>query len=298
MTMREEWMATMAHVPPVDWYLGGAEHAVLHLLYARFWQKVLFDAGLVSTEEPFQKLAHQGVILGTDGARMSKSRGNVINPDDLRAKVGADVLRTFVMFLGPMSADKPWQDQGIGGVLRFLDRLWRACVDDSGTVIADSSAPPNDLNRLLHKTIKKVGEDIEEMNFNTAISALMILLNEVYKTNCRSKSVLLPMLQLVAPFAPHVAEELWEKLGQTNGFISNAPWPVFDSALTVDSVISIGVQVNGKVRGVIEIDKDAAEADALAKALELSGVQNAIGGKPIDKLIYKAGRILNLIVKG
>lgn len=295
---------TQKYWMPVDLYVGGPEHSVGHLLYARFWQKVLFDAGLVSTEEPFQKLAHQGVILGTDGARMSKSRGNVINPDDLRAKVGADVLRTFVMFLGPMSADKPWQDQGIGGVQRFLDRLWRACVDENGTVIADNSAVPEELNRLLHKTIKKVGEDIETMNFNTAISALMILLNEVYKTNCRSSAVLKPMLQLVAPFAPHMAEELWEKLGPTAGvspqpttFISNAPWPKFDSALTVDSVVSIGVQVNGKVRGVIEIDKEAAEADAVSKALELSGVQNAVGGKPIDKVIYKAGRILNLIVK-
>ncbi|CAN5542149.1 leucine--tRNA ligase [soil metagenome] len=289
---------------PVDLYVGGPEHSVGHLLYARFWQKVLFDAGLVSHDEPFQKLAHQGAVLGTDGARMSKSRGNVINPDELRADVGADVLRTFVMFLGPMSADKPWQDQGIGGIQRFLDRLWRACVNEDGNVIADDSAPSEELNRLLHKTIKKVGEDIESMSFNTAISALMILLNEVYRAPARPRLVLMPMLQLVAPFAPHMAEELWEKFGQSgfvsptaNTFISNSAWPKFDSALTVDSVVSIGVQVNGKVRGVIEIDKEAAEADALSKALEISGVQNAVGGKPIDKVIYKAGRILNLIVK-
>lgn len=291
---------TQKYWMPVDLYVGGPEHSVGHLLYARFWQKVLFDAGLVSSEEPFQKLAHQGLILGPDGEKMSKSRGNVINPDTLRDQVGADALRTFILFLGPMSADKPWQEQGIGGVQRFLDRLWRACVDDNGAMIADDSEVPAELNRLLHKTIKKVGEDIESMGFNTAISALMILLNEVYKTNCRSRAVLLPMIQMVAPFAPHVAEELWEKLapnvGQL-GFVSNAPWPKFDSSLTVDSVVSIGVQVNGKVRGVIEIDKEAAEADALAKALELSGVQNAVGGKPIDKVIYKAGRILNLIVK-
>lgn len=295
---------TQKYWMPVDLYVGGPEHSVGHLLYARFWQKVLFDAGLVSTEEPFQKLAHQGVILGTDGFRMSKSRGNVINPDQLREQVGADVLRTFVMFLGPMSADKPWQEQGIGGVQRFLDRLWRACVDDEGKIVADDSVPNEELNRLLHKTIKKVGEDIESMSFNTAISALMILLNEVYRGSARPRAVLLPMLQMIAPFAPHMAEELWEKLGAgktaANGkylFVSNADWPKYDSALTVDSVVSIGVQVNGKVRGVIEIDKDAAEADALAKALELSGVQNAIGGKPVGKVIYKAGRILNLIVK-
>lgn len=281
---------------PVDLYVGGAEHTVGHLLYARFWQKVLFDAGLVSNPEPFQKLAHQGVVLGTDGERMSKSRGNVINPDHLREQYGADVMRTFVLFLGPMSADKPWQDQGIGGVQRFLDRLWRACVDETGTVIADDSAITEELNRLLHKTIKKVGEDLESLGFNTAISALMILLNELYKTGARPKKILLPMLQMVAPFAPHMAEELWEKMGQS-GFVSNAKWPSFDSALTVDSVVSIGVQVNGKSRGVIEIDKDAEEAVALAKAMEVGSVVNALGGKQPDKVIYKAGRILNLIVK-
>lgn len=281
---------------PVDLYVGGAEHTVGHLLYARFWQKVLFDAGLVSHPEPFQKLAHQGVVLGTDGERMSKSRGNVINPDQLREQYGADVMRTFVLFLGPMAADKPWQDQGIGGVQRFLDRLWRACVDETGAVIADDSVVPEELNRLLHKTIKKVGEDLESLGFNTAISALMILLNELYKSNLRSKKILIPMLQMVAPFAPHMAEELWEKMGQS-GFVSNAKWPSFDSALTVDSVVSIGVQVNGKSRGVIEIDKDAEEAVALEKAMEVSSVVNALGGKQPDKVIYKAGRILNLIVK-
>lgn len=281
---------------PVDLYVGGAEHTVGHLLYARFWQKVLFDAGLVSHPEPFQKLAHQGVVLGTDGERMSKSRGNVINPDQLREQYGADVMRTFVLFLGPMAADKPWQDQGIGGVQRFLDRLWRACVDENGAVIADDSAITEELNRLLHKTIKKVGDDLENLGFNTAISALMILLNELYKAGTRPKKILLPMLQMVAPFAPHMAEELWEKMGQS-GFVSNAKWPTFDSALTVDSVVSIGVQVNGKSRGVIEIDKDAEEAVALAKAMEVSSVVNALGGKQPDKVIYKAGRILNLIVK-
>jgi leucyl-tRNA synthetase len=281
---------------PVDLYVGGAEHTVGHLLYARFWQKVLFDAGLVSHPEPFQKLAHQGVVLGTDGERMSKSRGNVINPDQLREQYGADVMRTFVLFLGPMAADKPWQDQGIGGVQRFLDRLWRACVDENGAVIADDSAITEELNRLLHKTIKKVGDDLENLGFNTAISALMILLNELYKAGTRPKKILLPVLQMVAPFAPHIAEELWEKMGQS-GFVSNAKWPTFDSALTVDSVVSIGVQVNGKSRGVIEIDKDAEEAVALAKAMEVSSVVNALGGKQPDKVIYKAGRILNLIVK-
>ncbi|MBL7689355.1 MAG: leucine--tRNA ligase [Bdellovibrionaceae bacterium] len=281
---------------PVDLYVGGAEHTVGHLLYSRFWQKVLFDAGLVSHDEPFQKLAHQGVILGPDGERMSKSRGNVVNPDSVREQYGADVLRAYVMFLGPMEADKPWQENGIGGVQRFLDRLWRAAVSEDGVSIADSAALPEELNKLLHKTIKKVGDDLDAMAFNTAISALMILLNEVYKAGSHSKLVLMPLVQMVAPFAPHVAEELWEKMGG-EGFVALAPWPKFDSALTVDSVVSIGVQVNGKSRGVIEIDKDASEEAAVAAALSVPSVQNAMGGKPADKVIYKAGRILNLIVK-
>lgn len=281
---------------PVDLYVGGAEHTVGHLLYARFWQKVLFDVGLVSSPEPFQKLFHQGVVLASNGERMSKSRGNVVPASEICDQYGADAVRTYILFMGPAEADKPWQDQGIGGVQRFLDRLWRACVDETGAVIADDSPVPEELNRLLHKTIKKVGEDLESLGFNTAISALMILLNELYKSNLRSKKILLPLLQMVAPFAPHMAEELWEKMGQS-GFVSNAKWPTFDSALTVDSVVSIGVQVNGKSRGVIEIGKDAEEAVALAKAMEVSSVVNALGGKQPDKVIYKAGRILNLIVK-
>lgn len=279
---------------PVDLYVGGAEHTVGHLLYSRFWQKVLFDAGLVTHDEPFQKLAHQGVILGPDGERMSKSRGNVINPDSVREQYGADVVRTFVMFLGPMEADKPWQETGIGGVQRFLDRVWRAVVDENGQCVASETTVPEDLNKLLHKTIKKVTEDMESMSFNTAISAMMILLNEVYKTNCRSKHVMMPLVQLVAPFAPHVAEELWERMGG-KGLVALAPWPSFDSALTVDSVVTIGVQVNGKARGAIEVAVDASEGDAVAAALKLTTVTNALSGRSPTKVIYRAGKILNLI---
>ena len=279
---------------PVDLYVGGAEHTVGHLLYSRFWQKVLFDAGLVTHDEPFQKLAHQGVILGPDGERMSKSRGNVINPDSVREQYGADVVRTFVMFLGPMEADKPWQETGIGGVQRFLDRVWRAVIDENGKCVALDESLPEDLNKLLHKTIKKVTDDMESMSFNTAISAMMILLNEVYKTNCRSKRIMMPLVQLVAPFAPHVAEELWERMGG-QGLVALAPWPVFDSALTVDSVVTIGVQVNGKARGAIEVAVDASEGDAVAAALKLPTVTNALSGRSPTKVIYRAGKILNLI---
>lgn len=281
---------------PVDLYVGGTEHSVGHLLYARFWHKVLFDVGLVSQEEPFQKLAHQGIILASDGLRMSKSRGNVVNPDEMREKYGADALRLFILFLGPLDRDKPWQETGIDGVARFLDRVWRICVDEDGKISLDSSQPSEEINRLLHKTIKKVGEDIESLNFNTAISAMMILMNELYKSGQRSQFVLKPFLQLLSPFAPHLCEELWSKLGEQT-LIALAPWPTYDSNLTVDSTVTIGVQVNGKVRGSVELAKDEAEAGAVAKAKELETVRNAIGDKSIDKVIYKAGRILNLIVK-
>lgn len=285
---------------PVDLYVGGAEHTVGHLLYARFWQKVLFDAGLVSGDEPFQKLAHQGMILGPDGEKMSKSRGNVINPDEMREKYGADALRCFILFLGPMDRDKPWQESGIDGVARFLDRVWRVCVDEDGKLALDDSEPSDELNRLLHKTIKKVGEDIETLNFNTAISAMMILLNEVYRSGAKPRKVLHPLVQILSPFAPHLCEEIWEKMHGGKGaypLVALAPWPSFDSNLTVDSVVTIGVQVNGKSRGSIDLAADASEADAVAKAQELEAVRNALGGKPIGKVIYKAGRILNLIVK-
>lgn len=279
---------------PVDLYVGGPEHTVGHLLYARFWQKVLFDVGLVSSEEPFQKLAHQGMILGPDGEKMSKSRGNVINPDEVRNKYGADALRCFILFLGPMDRDKLWQESGIDGVNRFLDRLWRICTDENGKANVDDSEPNEELNKLLHKTVKKVGEDIESLSFNTAISAMMILLNEIYKSGQRPKKVLIPLIQLLAPFAPHLAEELWSILGG-QGLVALASWPTYDSNLTVDNVVTIGVQVNGKSRGTIEISKEASEEEAVSAAMELESVRNALGGKPTAKVIYKAGRILNLI---
>lgn len=280
---------------PVDLYVGGPEHTVGHLLYARFWQKVLFDAGLVSHEEPFQKLAHQGMLLGADGEKMSKSRGNTVNPDDVRKRYGADALRLYILFLGPMDRDKPWSETGIEGVQRFLDRVWRL-VDDDGKTQLEHVPIPEELNRLLHKTIKKVGEDIESLSFNTAISAMMILVNEVYKVGVRPHALAKPLVQLLAPFAPHMAEELWEKLGE-KGSVCVAPWPQYESNLTVDSTVTIGVQVNGKSRGAIEIAKDASEAEAVAAAMQIAQIQNAVGGKPFDKVIYKAGRILNLIVK-
>lgn len=279
---------------PVDLYVGGAEHTVGHLLYSRFWQKVLFDVGLVSSDEPFKKLAHQGVILGPDGQRMSKSRGNVVNPDDVKDSYGADATRLYISFLGPFDKDKPWSSQGIEGVKRFLDRLWRLAIDEAGAPQFSDDALAPELEKLLHKTIKKVGEDLENMSFNTAISAMMILVNELYKINSRSKRVLKPLCQLLMPFAPHLAEELWEKLGET-GFISLAPWPSFDPALVIDDKVTMAVQVNGKTRGTVELALDADESAAVGAALALTTVQNALAGKSPKKVIYKPGKILNLI---
>jgi leucyl-tRNA synthetase len=283
---------------PVDLYLGGAEHTVGHLLYARFWQKVLFDVGLVSHAEPFQKLIHQGMILGADGEKMSKSRGNVVNPDTVIQEHGADSLRIFLMFMGPLDRDKPWSDTGIQGTRRFLDRVWRLCFsDESGEeVVAQDVAISEDINKVLHKTIKKVTEDIEGLNFNTAISQMMILVNELYRAEIKPKSVLLTLSQLLMPFAPHLSEEIWTKLGGKD-FVSQAPWPTFDPALTKDDVVTIGVQVNGKMRGTINTTEATSQEEALKLANSIDAVAKALTGVQVKQVIYKAGRILNIIAK-
>ncbi len=282
---------------PVDIYIGGAEHTVGHLLYSRFWQKVLFDCGLVTHDEPFHKLAHQGLVLGPDGEKMSKSRGNVVPADSAQSDYGADATRMYICFMGPFEKDKPWSLTGIEGVRRFLDRTWRLVADDDGKVIAEDAPAPAEIEKVLHKTIKKVTTDIETMSFNTSISQMMILVNELYRLNVKPKATLKTLAQLMMPFAPHLAEEIWEKLGG-QGFVSLASWPKFDPSLIHDDVITMGVQVNGKMRGTVELAPNASEAVAMEAALALAPVQNALGGKPVDKVIYKAGKILNLIVKG
>ncbi len=281
---------------PVDLYVGGPEHTVGHLLYARFWMKVLFDCGLVTHDEPFQKLLHQGMVLGPDGEKMSKSRGNVISPEEIAKTHGADAMRTFISFMGPVDKDKPWAPTGIDGVKRFLDRVSRLVVNDDGQYVATKEAAPAEIQKLVHKTIKKVTEDIETMSFNTAISAMMILVNELYKAECRSEEALKPLVQILAPFAPHLAEELWEKMGG-QGLCSLAPWPKYDRTLVADDTVTIGVQVNGKMRGTIEISPTASEDEAVAAAKAVAAVSSVLAGKNPDKVIYKAGRILNLIVK-
>lgn len=276
---------------PVDLYVGGREHSLGHLLYSRFWQKVLFDEGLVSDEEPFKKLVHQGIILGEDGFRMSKSRGNVVSPDKLRQKYGADCLRLYICFLGPFDKDKPWSSTGIEGVQRFLDRYFRFAKDSAGR--RDKLSPA--LSRRLHQSIKKVTEDIESLNFNTAISALMILLNEIYKSKIKNQELAKIFSQLLMPFAPHLTEEMWELLGG-KGLVSLASWPNYKPELIKEDTVCIGVQVNGKTRGSIEIPVEAEEKQALEQALNLKGIQNAVGERDIKKCIYRPGKILNLII--
>ncbi|MGZ3690088.1 MAG: leucine--tRNA ligase [Pseudobdellovibrio sp.] len=280
---------------PVDLYVGGPEHTVGHLLYSRFWTKVLFDAGLSPVDEPFKKLAHQGMILGPDGEKMSKSRGNVIPADEVAKESGVDALRCYVTFLGPLDKDKPWNSNGIDGVKRFLDRITRLAVNEAtGEAHATDDQLAPEVEKILHKTIKKVSEDIEALNFNTCISQMMILVNELYKHECRSRKALLPLAQLLQPFAPHTAEEIWHKIGG-EGLVVNASWPVFKPELCNDDTVTLGVQVNGKMRGTIEIAAQATEVEALEAAYKVATVTSALGGKTPTKVIYKAGKILNLI---
>jgi len=275
---------------PVDLYVGGAEHAVLHLLYARFWHQVLFDIGLTSHPEPFKKLVHQGMILGSDGEKMSKSRGNVVNPDDIVSDTGADSLRLYEMFMGPIDAVKPWQTSQVQGVVRFMRRAWTVCEDTVEKERVGEEAP--ETVRLLHQTMKKVTEDIEAMSFNTAISAMMVLANHMNGVEGGVKKESVEKLAIMlCPFAPHIAEEMWEKLGYE-------PWVEFDESLCVETSVVMGVQVNGKVRGEISINKsEEDESVAMELALAVDKVKEFVDKGEIKKIIFRPGRILNLIVK-
>jgi leucyl-tRNA synthetase len=325
----------------VDLYVGGTEHAVLHLLYARFWHKVLYDLGCVSTPEPFFKLVNQGLILGEDGQKMSKSRGNVVNPDDILADYGADAFRLYEMFLGPLQDTKPWSTKNVEGVYRFLGRVWRLFVDEKSetefeqaettadisnrgcesadlraftsaatklldlikldSTIKDEASTPAQL-KALHACIKKVTEDLDGLRFNTAISALMVFVNEAMTWETKPVSVLRDFLILLQPFAPHLAEELWEKLESAlrtpYSALAYAPWPKFDPTLLVETEIEIPVQVNGKLRDVIKVpaDADNAALEAAAKASEK--VQQFIAGKTIKKVIVVPKKLVNIAVAG
>ena len=281
-----------------DLYVGGAEHAVLHLLYARFWHKVLYDLGVVPQKEPFPRLFHQGIILGEDGEKMSKSRGNVANPDEIIASHGSDTLRLYLMFLGPAEAMKPWNPRGIEGVHRFLHKVWREYVGIDGALNAKIRADATedaDLTKTLHATIHKVTEDIEALRFNTAISQLMICINTVQKASAWSPASAGAYLQLLAPFAPHLAEELWPRIGG-QGSIMTATWPTHDPSLLVEDTDKIVVQVNGKRRDEVLVSADAVEADVLAAAKQSAAVASQIDGKTVRRVIYVKGRILNIVV--
>jgi leucyl-tRNA synthetase len=281
---------------PVDLYVGGAEHAVLHLLYSRFWHKVLFDLGHVSTPEPFTRLVNQGMILGEDNRKMSKSWGNVINPDDVVRDHGADTLRLYEMFMGPLEATKPWSTQGVEGVYRFLGRVWRLYSDEEGRCTVSDTQPDAKLLRVLHQTIKKVTDDTESLNFNTAISQMMIFVNELTAQESRPRAVLEPFVLLLAPYAPHLAEELWSRIRGIGHSASLAyePWPAYDEAQLKQDTVTIVLQVNGKVRDKIEAPSDIAREELEKLALDNASVQQHTAGKQIKKVIVVPGKLVNI----
>jgi leucyl-tRNA synthetase len=317
---------------PVDLYVGGAEHAVLHLLYARFWHKVLYDIGAVSTREPFQKLVNQGMILGisyrnkrgvlvpndqveeTDGvfyhretgeqleefpAKMSKSLKNVVNPDEIIGKYGADSFRMYEMFMGPLEAVKPWQTKDIEGLNRFLKRTWRLIIDDRTGEVTD--AVTDDLmtreqERVLHATIQKVTEDLETLDFNTAISQLMIFLNEFNKAKQRNRQAMETFVLLLSPFAPHICEELWQRLGHEES-LAYEPWPTFDESKIKHEEVEVLVQVLGKPKARIMMPADADQERMGELALEDDDVQAAIEGRRVVKIIAVPGRLVNIVAK-
>jgi leucyl-tRNA synthetase len=286
---QREWM-------PVDLYIGGAEHAVLHLLYARFWHKVLYDLGVVETKEPFYKLVNQGMILGNNNEKMSKSRGNVINPDDIVNTFGADTLRIYEMFMGPLEATKPWNENGVEGAHRFLSRVWRLFVSEDGSLNdkITNDGGSDEFKRTWHKTLKKVTEDLDALRFNTAISQLMIFTNDAYKADLLPRAAMENFVQMLSPLAPHLAEELWQLLGH-NDSITYAAWPAYDEAWTVDAEVEIVVQVNGKIvqRATIAKGLDAKEMETFA--LSLDNVQQVLAGKTVRKVIAVPGKLVNIV---
>ena len=300
----------------VDLYVGGTEHAVLHLLYARFWHKALFDLGFVSTPEPFQRLVNQGIILGEDGQKMSKSRGNVVNPDDVIDEYGADAFRLYEMFMGPLEQTKPWSMTGVEGVYRFLARVWRLVMEEqqdgswSLSPAVQEIEPDKAQLKVIHATIKKVGEDIESLSFNTAIAQMMIFVNAFTNANPRPKQAIRTLLLLLNPFAPHLTEELWSILdsaeepnqeskikNQKSLLASAQPWPVFDPQYLIEDEVEIVLQVNGKLRDKIVVIKDASNAVIEAAALASPRIQEFTAGKTVRKVVVVPGKLVNIVVR-
>lgn len=273
---------------PVDWYNGGMEHTTLHLLYSRFWHKFLYDQGVVPTPEPYQKRTSHGMILGENGEKMSKSRGNVVNPDDIVNAYGADTLRTYEMFIGAFDLAASWSDDGVKGCRRFLERVWK--LQD---IVVDGDAYSKDMETKMHQTIKKVSTDFENLKYNTAIAAMMALVNDFYKKNAVTKGEMKTLLTLLNPVAPHITEEMWSILGY-DGYLYQASWPTFDEAKTVESTVEIAVQINGKMKATLSINKADPKDDVIAKAKE--AIADKLTGN-IVKEIYVLGRIVNIVMK-
>ena len=282
----------LKHWMPVDLYVGGPEHAVGHLLYSRFWNNYLYNKGIVPTKEPFAKLRHQGMILGSNGEKMSKSKGNVINPDDMVKEYGADSLRIYEMFMGPIDAAKPWDPNGIDGSKKFLDRVWRLYVE-SGKV---HNKENKNLDKVYNFTVKKVTDDYENMYFNTAISQMMIFINAATKEDVFPKEYAEGFVKLLSPVAPHIAEELWSRLGHSDT-ITYETWPTYDETKLVEDTIEIPVQVNGKVRATVQIGTDATDEDVKKAVMENSNIQAQLEGKTVVKEIYVKNKIYNIVVK-
>lgn len=282
---------------PVDLYVGGAEHAVLHLLYARFWHKVLYDLGLVPTKEPFMKLVNQGMILGSNHEKMSKSKGNVVNPDDIVDQYGADTLRLYEMFMGPLEESVPWDEKGLHGSNKWVQRVWRLLMDDNNH-LRDRVSTYNDgkLTKVYNQTVKKVTDDFERMHFNTAISQLMVFVNEAYKVDDLPLEYMEGFVKMIAPLMPHLAEELWSQFNESET-ITYQPWPTYDEKALVEDEVEMIVQVNGKVRAKIKMAKDADNKDVEDAALANEHVHSFVDGKDVKKVIVIPNRIVNIVVK-
>ena len=289
----------------VDLYVGGTEHAVLHLLYARFWHKVLFDLGYLSKPEPFQRLVNQGIILGEDGQKMSKSRGNIISPDDVISQYGADAFRCYEMFMGPLEQMKPWSMRGVEGVARFLARVWRLIMseDQAGQwqlaeTVADISLGKAQL-KILHATIKKVTADIESLSFNTAIAQMMVFVNAFTNASTVPVAAMRPFLVLLNPFAPHIASELWQiltgKFPGGNSSITQEAWPQFDEEILVEDEVEIVVQINGKVRDRVVVPLNAAEEEVKEAVLALPRIQDLLAGKTVRKVVVVPNKLVNIV---
>ena len=284
----------LEHWMPVDLYVGGPEHAVGHLLYSRMWNNYLYDKGIVPVKEPFKKLVHQGMILGSNGIKMGKRYPEyVVNPNDIVKEYGADTLRLYEMFMGPLEADKPWNDDAVDGAKKFLDRIWRLYTEENK--ITDQAN--SNLEKIYHKTVKKVTSDYESLSFNTAISQMMIFINAIYKEEVFPLEYAKGLLKLLNPIVPHITEELWSEVFKQQNTIAYEPWPTYDEEKTIDDTFELVVQVNGKVRGKIETHTDTTEEEMKEKALQIENVKKHLEGLQIVKIVTIPKKLVSIVAK-